>query len=69
MAPRINHSEGSVMPRNQTSTAVLLDAPTKFFSDDECIQRLAPLIEHKDNKNFDEIVALIARLAVPITLY
>jgi hypothetical protein len=25
--------------------------------------------EHKDNKNFDEIVALIARLAVPITPY
>jgi hypothetical protein len=36
------------------------------LSDDECVQRLALLIEHRDNKNFTEIVALIARLAVPI---
>lgn len=36
------------------------------FSDDECVQKLAALIEHRDNRNFGEIVALIARLAVPI---
>lgn len=36
------------------------------FSDDECVQKLAALIEHKDNTNLSEIVALIARLAVPI---
>jgi hypothetical protein len=49
---------------------VLNDAPPIDFrmSDDECVQRLALLMEHKDNKNFDEIVALIARLAIPIEI-
>ena len=44
------------------------DAPSIAFSlsDDECVQKLALLIEHRDNKNLDEIVALIARLAIPI---
>jgi len=47
---------------------VLDDAPSIAFrfSDDECVQRLAQLIEHRDNKNLDQIAALIARLAVPI---
>jgi hypothetical protein len=47
---------------------ILNDAPSIAFglSDDECVQKLALLIEHRDNKNLDEIVALIARLAVPI---
>jgi hypothetical protein len=49
-------------------TPVLNDAPPIAFSlsDDECVQKLALLIEHRDNRNLDEIVALIARLAVPI---
>lgn len=49
-------------------TPVLNDAPSVAFrlSDDECVQRLALLIEHRENKDLDEIVALIARLAVPI---
>ena len=49
-------------------TPVLNNAPSIAFnlSDDECVQKLALLIEHRDNKNLDEIVALIARLAVPI---
>ena len=42
------------------------DAPPIAVSDDECVQRLAMLIEHRDNKNLDEIVALIARLTVPL---
>ena len=47
---------------------VLNDAPSIALdlSDDECVQRLALIIEHRDNRNLDEIVALIARLAVPI---
>jgi hypothetical protein len=62
---RINHSLGAAtMLRHRTP--VLNDATPVAFSDDECIQRLALLIEHRDNKNLDEIVALIARLAVPI---
>ena len=40
--------------------------PPDSFSDDECVQKLAALIEHRDNANLGEIVALIARLAVPI---
>lgn len=43
-------------------------APPDAFglSDDECVQRLAQLIKHRDSKTLDEIVGLIARLAVPI---
>ena len=56
------------MSRQTATTPLLKDAPSIAFafSDDECVQRLALLIEHRDNKNLDEIVALIARLAVPI---
>lgn len=35
-------------------------------SDDECVQRLAALLEHKDSRNLKEIARLISRLAVPI---
>lgn len=65
MVPRINQSLGSATMFRQR-TPVLDDAPAIAFSDDECVQRLALLIEHRDNKNLDKIVALIARLAVPI---
>jgi hypothetical protein len=54
------------MSRQQTSTTAPPDVPMIAFSDDECVQKLAMLIEHRDNKNLDEIAALIARLAVPI---
>lgn len=56
------------LPMLRRRTPVLKDAPpiATSFSDDECVQRLALLIEHRDNKNLDQIVALIARLAVPI---
>jgi len=39
---------------------------TTTSSDDECIQRLRMLIEDKDKRKLDEIVALIARLTAPI---
>ena len=67
MVARINYSLGAAnMPRHRTP--VLNDAPPIAFSlsDDECVRRLALLIKHRENKNFDEIVGLIARLAVPI---
>jgi len=67
MVARINHSLGAaIMQRHQTP--VLNEAPPIAFnlSDEECVQKLALLIEHRDNRNLDEIVALIARLAVPI---
>ena len=54
------------MPHIQTLATAPPIVPTRNFSDDECIQKLALLIEHRDNKNLNEIVALIARLAVPI---
>jgi hypothetical protein len=39
---------------------------TALSSTDECIRRLGVLIEHKDKRKLDEIVALIARLTAPI---
>jgi hypothetical protein len=36
------------------------------LSDDECIQKLAALIEHRDSRNLGEIARLISRLAVPV---
>ena len=36
------------------------------MSDDECVKKLALLIEHKDSKDLSEIAALISRLAVGI---
>lgn len=44
----------------------ILDDPKPGLSDDECVQKLAMLIEHKDNKNLSEIAALISRLTVAI---
>ena len=35
-------------------------------SDDECVQKLAALIEHRDSRNLGEIARLIGRLAVPV---
>jgi hypothetical protein len=39
---------------------------SNLWSDDECVQKLAALIEHRDNRNLDEIARLIGRLAVPV---
>jgi hypothetical protein len=36
------------------------------LSDDECVQKLAALIEHKDSRNLGKIASLIGRLAVPV---
>ena len=44
----------------------LATSPSLALSDDECVQKLAVLIEHKDETRLDEIVALIGRLALPI---
>jgi hypothetical protein len=37
-----------------------------LYSDDECVERLAALLEHKDTRNLQAIARLISRLAVPI---
>ena len=36
------------------------------LSNDECVQKRAALIEHRDNRNLGEIARLIGRLAVPV---
>jgi hypothetical protein len=51
------------MPHNQASATVPLDVPVTVTMN--AFRGLALLIEH-DNKNLDEIVALIARLSMPI---
>lgn len=44
------------------------------ISDDECVQRLAAVVDHHqtdatpDDDNLDELAGLIGRLAVPIEL-
>jgi hypothetical protein len=38
------------------------------MSDDDCVRKLAMLIEHRDDTKLDEIAALISLLAIPIEL-
>jgi len=39
---------------------------TITYSDDECVSRLALLIENRDAKTFAEVASLISRLAVAV---
>jgi hypothetical protein len=41
------------------------DGPT-LRSDDECVQRLAALLEVRDSRDLSKIASLIGRLAVPV---
>ena len=43
-----------------------VDDIAAIYSDEECVQRLAALVEHKDNKTLAETARLISRLAVTI---
>jgi hypothetical protein len=56
------------MVRQRTTSKVetQIDGGALLFSDDECVQRLAALLERKDSKDLKEIAKLISRLAVPI---
>jgi hypothetical protein len=50
-----------------TSTAeTQRDVEELLYSDDECVQRLAILLEQEDSRNLQAIARLISRLAVPI---
>jgi hypothetical protein len=61
---------------SQDQTARIPDAPLPHVpdappldhaaSDDACVQRLAELLAHRDERDFDKVVALISRLVVPI---
>jgi hypothetical protein len=41
------------------------DGPA-LLTDDECVRKLAALIEIRDSKDLGEIAKLIGRLAVPV---
>ena len=56
------------MARQQTTSTseTQVDGRAPLYSDDECVQKLAALLQHKDSKNLKAIARLIGRLAVPI---
>jgi hypothetical protein len=57
------------MSRQRTASKVEPQASndrSNWWSDDECIEKLAALIEHRDNGNLGEIARLIGRLAVAV---
>ena len=56
------------MARQRTTSKAdtQVDSVALLYSDDECVQKLAALLEHKDTRNLQAIARLISRLAVPI---
>jgi hypothetical protein len=53
-------------PTTSITAETQLDDEALLYSDDECVQRLATLLEHKDSRQLQAIARLISRLAVPI---
>ena len=71
LPPRLINFFGGldVMARQQRASKVEPHAGndgSNLWSDDECVQKLAALIEHKHNRNLSETERLIGRLAVSI---
>ena len=54
------------MQSPQPQSTPVLEVNVSLQSDDECVRKLAELVEHRDNKNLDEIARLISRLAVTV---
>ena len=52
--------------RTASTVELQIDDAAVLYSDDECVQRLAALLERKDSKTLKETARLISRLAVPI---
>jgi hypothetical protein len=52
--------------RTTSKAETQVDSTALLYGDDECVQRLAALLEHKDTRNLQAIARLISRLAVPI---
>jgi hypothetical protein len=52
--------------RTASTAETQVDDTAVFYSDDECVQKLAALLEHKDTRALEEAARLIGRLAVPI---
>lgn len=44
----------------------IAEQATRLFSDDECVRKLAMLLEHRETKNLAELAALIGRLTPTI---
>lgn len=55
-----------VRQRTTSKVETQVDGEALLYSDDECVQRLAALLEHKDSRNLKAVARLISRLAVPI---
>lgn len=57
------------MPNQPRITQIQLQgerAKWRFSSDDECVQKLAALLEIRDRRDHAEVAGLIGRLAVPV---
>ena len=52
--------------RTTSKAETQVDGEALLSSDDECVQKLAALVEHRDTRNLGEIARLIGRLAVPV---
>ena len=52
--------------RTTSKAETQVDSIALLYSDDECVQKLAAFLEHKDTRNLQAIARLISRLAVPI---
>jgi hypothetical protein len=55
-----------VRQRTTSKVETQVDGEALLYSDDECVQRLAALLEHKDSRNLKAVAMLISRLAVPM---
>lgn len=65
VASQVNESES--MPHAQQSPAEpAAPLATWLASDDECVRKLAMLLEHRETRDLDEVVALMGRLAVTL---
>jgi hypothetical protein len=65
-ADQLNRMVPMARQPTPSSADAQVDDIAAFYSDDECVQRLAALLEHKDSRTLEETARLISRLAVPI---
>src|SRR5712664_1196049 len=63
--PRITLTGWPFVVRQRTASKaeVQVDDRARLHTDDECVQKLAALIEHKHNRNLSETARLIGRPA------
>lgn len=63
---RIKIRRAGTMGQAQKAPSAPQDVASTISNQDECIKRLALLIERKDTKTLPELVTLIVRLTAPI---